>query len=42
MLIVRLLQWPFLLILISLSAMMFSLSLSAWFHADEYIFHVTR
>jgi hypothetical protein len=42
MFVIRLAQWPLLILFIGVIAMAVSFTIGAWFNTDEYVFHLQR
>ncbi len=42
MFVIRLTQWPLLIVFVGLVASMVSFAAGSWFNSDEYLFHVIR
>jgi len=42
MFVIRLAQWPLLILFVGTVALTVSFTLSAWFNSDEYVFHLRR
>lgn len=42
MFVIRLFQWPCVVIAVCILALMISVAAGAWFNTDEYVFHLQR
>jgi hypothetical protein len=42
MFVIRLLQWPLMILIIGITSLAISVAAGAWFNSSEYLFHVIR
>lgn len=40
MLVIKMFHWPFLVLMVGVTSMAISTAVGAWFHTNEYLFHV--